>query len=66
MNTSADNVTAKQNGIKCIANCVPKVYTSAGTPKIVLVDMKDAAKDITTGNIDKFRFPVKNSLLFFN
>lgn len=39
------------------------MYISAGTPSMVFVDMNEAANDITTGNIGRFLFPVRNSLL---
>lgn len=63
MNTFADKMMENVMGTKLIINCVPNIYISAGTPNMVLVDMNEAASDMTTGNIGRFLFPVKNSLL---
>lgn len=65
MNISADRTTAMERAMNLVKIWVPKVYTSAGYPNIAMADMNDAARDITTGKIDKFRFPVRNSLLSF-
>ena len=63
MNTRAATIIATQIDTIWVMNWVPTWNTSAGKPKIVLVDIKLATSDSVTGNTPNCLFPVKNSAL---